>query len=464
MKRFFARKIRSFFHAQEGAALPLIGFAFFAMVGAAGMAIDLSRAQITQARLSNALDSAGLAAGSIASSGDVEAVAQKYFNANFPPGFMGSNLGTLSVVPDSENKLIVLDIQGTVNTTFMKLFGFDTVDIAAHTEITRASRGMELVMVLDNTGSMAGSSLTALKNAANTLVGILYGSNETIENVWMGLVPFAQAVNIGTAHSSWTNGSFNWGPTSWMGCVDARETSGRDVTDDPPSVALFPKYYWACNASYNAWYGTNSSHNNCSTGTGRQYKSPLNTSLGPNKYCSQQITQMTKYKTTITNGINSMQAVGNTHIVLGAAWGWRMLSPQWRGIWGGEMNTDNLPLDYNTPLMDKVMIIMTDGANTISNSVRGAYGYLSEGKLGTTNATAAETQLNNRLTQVCNSAKSHGIIVYTIAFGSPGSSIENLLRSCATKPEYYFNSTNNGELQSAFEQIGDALANLRISK
>lgn len=454
--------------SQEGAAMPIIGLGIFMMVAATGVAIDMSRVQIAQTRLTNALDAAGLAAGSIANSGDIDATAYKYFNANFPTGYMGSHLGTMSITPSNENNLIVLDIAGSVDTTFMRVVGVNSVNIAAHSEITRANKGMEIVMVLDNTGSMSGSKLTSLKSAANTLVDILYGSNESAENLWIGLVPFAQAVNIGSSRSSWTSNpsmpSPGWGSTSWMGCVDAREASNRDVTDDPPSTALFPKYYWTCHTSYNAWYGTNSSRNNCGTGSGLQYKSGLGTSLGPNKSCSQAVTPMTKFKSTIISAVNNMQAVGNTHIVLGAGWGWRMLSPRWRGLWGGEMDTDELPLDYNTPLMNKVMILMTDGANTIDNSNRGGYWYLSNGKLGTTNQSSAVTQLNTRLSQVCTSAKDNGILVYTIAFGSPGSSIETLLENCATKPEYFFNSTSSGELQSAFQQIGDSLANLRISK
>lgn len=458
----------SFLLAQDGAAMPLIGLGLFMMVAATGAAIDMSRAQIAQTRLTNALDAAGLAAGSVANSGDVEAVAQKYFDANFPVDYMGSNLSDLQISTANENNLIILDVQGTVDTTLMKVIGIDTVNISAHSEITRANRGMEIVMVLDNTGSMSGSKLTALKDAANTLVNILYGTNETSENLWIGLVPFAQAVNIGSSRASWTSNpsmpSPGWGTTSWMGCVDAREASNRDVTDDPPSVALFPKYYWTCHTSNNAWYGTNSNRNNCSTGSGLQYRSGLGTSLGPNRSCSQAITPMTKYKSTITSGINSMAARGNTHIVLGAAWGWRMISPRWRGLWGGEMNTDNLPLDYDTPLMDKVLILMTDGANTIDNSNKGGYWYLSDGKLGTTTQSSAVTELNDRLSEVCESAKDNNILVYTIAFGSPGSTIENLLEACATKPEYFFNSSSTGELQSAFQQIGDSLANLRISK
>ena len=48
----------------------------------------------------------------------------------------------------------------------------------------------------------------------------------------------------------------------------------------------------------------------------------------------------------------------------GLAWGWRVLSPRWRGLWGG--NTPNTrPLDYKTANTDKVAVILTDGDNQV---------------------------------------------------------------------------------------------------
>ncbi len=468
MRRFIRRNI---FASEHGAALPLVGLGLFMLLGSAGVSIDMGRAQIVQSKMSNALDSAGLAAGSVASTANLSTEARKYFDVNFPPGYMATNIENFTVSATANNAMITLDVNGTVNTTFMKIFGINTVAVSAHSEITRASKGMELVLVIDTTGSMTDSAgggvskMTAAKSAATDLINILYGSNTTLDNLWVGLVPFAQAVNIGTSRASWTtNTAFNWGTTSWGGCVDARYASNRDTTDDPPSVATFPKYYWPCHTSYNAWYGTNSSRNNCSTGSGLQYKT-LNNDLGPNKYCSQPVTPLTSNKNTVINAISTLQPDGNTHIVLGAAWAWRMLSPRWRGIWGGEMDTDNLPLDYNTSLMNKVVVLMTDGDNTISNSTRGAYWYLSNGTLGTTNQSTAENQLDTRTQSVCTSMKNNGILVYTIAFGTGISvSAQNMLRTCASKPDFYFYTPTSADLQTAFHLIGDSLANLRISK
>jgi hypothetical protein len=266
-------------------------------------------------------------------------------------------------------------------------------------------------------------------------------------------VPFSQAVNVGSSRTSWiASNSFYYGSTSWGGCVDAREASSRDVTDDPPSVARFPAYYWP-DDSRNDWRTS-----------GGSVRSGIGPTLGPNKSCPQAVTPMTGNKSTILSGINAMTAVGNTHINLGAAWGWRMLSPRWRGLWGGTMDAASLPLNYNTTLMNKAAIIMTDGDNTMDNSNRTAYWYLSDNKLGTTNQSTAESRLDSRLSQICTSMKNNNIIVYTISFGTISSSSATMMRNCATQADFYFASPSSADLQNAFRQIGDSLANLRVSR
>jgi hypothetical protein len=145
--------------------------------------------------------------------------------------------------------------------------------------------------------------------------------------------------------------------------------------------------------------------------------------------------------------------------------GYRLISPHWRNYWGGQMSTNNLPLDYHTPLMNKIVVLLTDGDNTIDNTSRGGYWYLSNGKLGTTNQATAVSRLDSRTLEVCNTMKANGVVIYTIGLGTQISTAgQNLLRSCATNPSYYFASPTTSQLQTIFAQIGDSLANLRISK
>jgi len=444
--------------SQSGSVIVTVAFGILAMTGATGLAVDIGRAQLAQSKLSSALDAAGLAAGSNLNTVDLDAEVTKYLNINFD-NYLGTTLTNVTADVDSTGSVISLAADGYINTSFMRYFGFETVPISAQSEITRATSGLELVMALDNTGSMAGTSLSDLKTAASDLVEILHG-NGTSENLWIGLVPFAQAVNVGASRTSWVSSSYlaskTWGPTSWGGCVDARQTGG-DVTDAPPSSQIFYPYYWPDDTN-NDWITTTTKKGKTTT------TYTINASRGPNKYCSQEVTPMTDDKQAILDKINAMVAVGNTHVNLGAVWAWRMLSPRWRGLWGGEMDTNNLPLDYNTQHMNKAAIIMTDGENTMSNTVHTAYWYLSDARLGTTNGTTAVANLNTRLATVCNAMKQNNIIVYTIAFGNPGSNIESLLRNCATQPDYYFDTPDGDELKKAFRMIGNSLSNLRVSK
>ncbi len=444
------------FFAEQGSVMPVIGILVVALIGSSGAAIDTGRGQLVKAKLSSSLDAAGLAAASTVSTVALQAETEKYLNANFN-GYMGATIIDVGIEPNADNTIFTLSATAEVPTSFMKIMGMDKITVVAESEITRASSGLELVMVLDNTGSMSGSKLTSLKSAATTLVNILYGDQTTVEDLWIGLVPFSQAVNVGTGNASWlAANSFDWHGVAWKGCVDAREGSGEDITDSPPTVSspqtLFPQYFWPDDGDNN-WL-TN----------GGNLRSGIGDTKGPNKYCPQAVTPMTGVKDTILSGINAMTANGNTHIGLGAVWGWRMLSPRWQNIWGGEMSANGLPLAYNTPKMNKAVIVMTDGDNVISNDSRGAYWYLNNGKLGTTNQSSAEAQLDTRLGQVCTSMKNNNIIVYTISFGSISTSSQTMLRNCASQSDFYFPSPDSATLSEAFKAIGDSLSSLRVSK
>lgn len=443
-------------HAQSGSVMVIVAFAIFAMLGATGLAVDIGRAELAQAKLSSALDAAGLAAGANMSTTDIEAEVVNYLNANYND-YLSSTLTDVDVTVNASNTVITVSVDGYINTSIMTYFGFDTVAISADTEITRATSGLELVLALDNTGSMGSSGIAALKSASTDLVNILFGDG-TANNLYIGLVPFTQAVNVGSNKTAWLSGTaHNWGPTSWGGCLDARYT-GNDVTDEPPSTEAFEAYYWP-DDSNNNWITTTTKKGKTTT----TYN--VTSSKGPNKGCPQRVLEMTSDQQSVLDAIDTMVSDGYTHINLGAVWAWRMLSPRWRGLWGGEMDAEGLPLDYNTPRMNKAVVLMTDGENTMSSSVRTAYWYPSSGRLGPSTAISdEEDELDDRLSTVCSAMKANNIIVYTIAFNNPGSNVENLLRNCASQDAYYFDSPSASELRAAFQTIGDSLSNLRVSR
>jgi len=441
--------------------LPLIGLSAVALIATMGLAVDTGRALLVHSKLLTSADASGLAIGARLSTSDMNAEARKFVDANFPAGYAGATVTGVSASANADGSVITVNATATMPTTLLQLVGVNSVDLDVVSEVTRGVAGLELVLALDNTGSMYGQKLAALKTASKDLLDIVFGEDDVADKLYVGIVPFSQSVNIGKSRSGWLRGQalsdLDWGPTEWAGCVEAQhgftnaqKTATVDTTDMPPSARKLNPYYWPDDAN-NDWKKGNGQYN-------------VTWYSGPNLLCPAEVTPMTSSKSKLTAAVDKMQAVGWTYINLGASWAWRMLSPNWRGEWGGDMNANDLPLDYNTVGMSKAVVIMTDGDHEISPDWYGAYGYLSEKRLKTKNKEAAEAEMDSRLKTVCTNMKNNNIIVYTVVFGTLTQTTEEMMRDCATQPDFYFSSPTAADLKTAFKTIGDSLANLRVSR
>ena len=289
-RRTVLNRLARFGKSEDGAVLPLIGIAALVLVGVMGFAIDLGRAQLVHTKLLNSADAAGLAVGArLSTVADINVEAAKFVRANFPSGYADATITSVSASANELGDIITVNASARVPTTLMKLLGIQKVDVNVTSEVTRQTTGLELVLVLDTTGSMS-DSMDELKKAARDLVNIVFGSDETAPNLYVGLVPFSQSVNVGPDRTSWIEDgaieSKEWGPSSWAGCVDARTTSNRDQADDPPSVAAFKPYYWAdfeddkdADSSANDWTWTEKTGKGQNKKTVRHYK--ISDTTGP---------------------------------------------------------------------------------------------------------------------------------------------------------------------------------------
>jgi Flp pilus assembly protein TadG len=452
-----ARLLNRFVRSDAGVVAPMIGLMLLVLIGCVGIAIDTGRGVLVKARLVDALDAAGLAVGARLSTSDFTADAKKFVEANFKSGYSGAKVTSVVATPNAEKTVVSLSATAEMPTAFMRLFGTEMVNVRATSEVTRESPGLELVIALDNTGSMAGD-MGALRTAANSLVDIVFGNAATGKNLYVGLVPFAQAVNIGSTtavhygfsyaadHSSWMApqpSSMNeYYPTYWGGCVMARSGDDDRNVELPTGAKKFEYYYFP---------------------KGTMSKAEYEAKLGPNYKCSSPLLPMTPTKQKVKDAITLMRSGGNTYLNLGAVWSWRMLDPSWRGFWKGDMASNALPLNYNTRNMSKAAVLMTDGKNEVSEEYS-AYGKLSEGRLGTTDASAANAELNDRLVTVCGRMKAAGIRVYTVAFRNPPEALQTIMRNCASQADYFFPANDTVALNKSFKTIGDSLASLRVSK
>lgn len=453
--------LKKFKDDTTGSILVYASLAMIPVVGFAGMAIDTARGYMLRSHLSESIDAATLAAGKSLTALDIETDVNRYFTLNFGANYMNARVDGPHVNYIEDTNEIRVSATATIDTTFMKLMGRDTLDVSAKTKIQRNVRGMELVLVMDNTGSMRDSGkMTAMKNAAQELIDILYGSRETVDNFWVGLVPYVASVNIGNHYTNWLQGytPSSYNPTTWKGCVEAR-TAPYDQNDAPPNVQRFRPYFYP-SASDNNWPSV------------RPENHWQNDGRGPNLGCGPAITPLTAEKSIVSEAIDEMLPWhrGGTLTNIGLVWGWRVLSPRWRGWWNGV--DSELPMDYETPLMDKVVIVLTDGVNQFhnfnGNSPQGsdytAYRRRNQGVLGVTSDAAVTAEVNTRMSTVCSAMKQEGILIYTITFQLNNATTQNLFRNCATSPGHYYNSPTNAELATVFRRIGNELSNLRITE
>ncbi|MFT3972252.1 MAG: VWA domain-containing protein [Amaricoccus sp.] len=436
---------------------------------------------LLRSRLSKSLDAAGLAAGRYALESNAKEVARDYFDANFGQG--GDAVVTeFNFSLDDTKHFVTLTARAKTPTYFMRIFGQTEMDVFATTEVERQTNGMELALVLDNTGSMAGTNFNNMQKAALDLIDILFGDEEEVDNVWVSLTPYVASVNIGPSHTSWLNLTDQalttpsvFGSEGWKGCVMA-QAMPYDGDDTPPTVQKLSSYLYP-KAIDNNWPPIRSS---------ATY--PNETATGPNLACPTAITPLTKSKTTIKAGLNAMKSWrrGGTTSNLGLTWGWRTISPRWRGLWGDA----DLPLDYsgdNEDFIDKVVVILTDGENvffdlpySVSKGVVTSPGdtttpsdYTAYGRanaagpvgLAKTSAPAGKSVLDSRMAATCKAMKAEGIRIYSILFASSiSTATKSLWETCASSPAMYYLAPTGAELSAAFKAIGGQLANLRIVK
>ncbi len=518
--------LRAFARETGGSVAILFGVALIPLLIGVGVAVDYGRALIVRERMADAADAAALAIGSWPGLTEAELTtkAQQFFNANYPPSEIGA-IGKLNVQLSGDD--ISISVSGTVPTTFMKLANFDSLDVGVTNKITKKQRNIEVVLVLDTTGSMKGAKLTAMKTAAKKMVETLFNGKATSDTLRIGVVPYSGAVNIGSdkLNSGWldtatysssnasknpiafedldkTNGMsalelYKKVDKSWLGCVRERSASDTyELTDQPPSsgtpASLWVPYFapdepsktnkskcetdsafandYICEANSTATC-VNPAPSGASSEVKEDFQRQYITSKyksfsgsgGPNYNCPPAaVTPLTSTKSTVIKAIDALVADGNTVIPAGLLWGWRVLSPAEPFTQGST---------YDDEKWVKALVLLTDGENMVSGgsngfnkSVYNAFGYAKNGHLGNTNGSQAESNLNTKTSTVCEGIKGKDIQVYTIGFQVSGNTITNLLKNCATKPDMFYNSPSNQQLEIVFADIAQGLSELRIAQ
>lgn len=274
--RFFKRLIRD----QSGGAAVVIGAALLPTLAAVGAAVDGGYAVVVRNQLGAAVDSAALAGGRAYFDDDRDSQVRNFFDSNFNLGSAGVTVRSFDITepnsrrndddddddddggeargngrangPASTQTLFRLKVEASaaVPTVFMRVFGYNSVNISAAATAVREQAPLELVLALDNTGSMQLSAGTktrirALKDATRDLLSALYGNPDSTghgggppnPNLKVGILPYTSFVNVG-GHLTREGAArgvnyldmpsgYRYGtsqPLDWKGCVDADQT------------------------------------------------------------------------------------------------------------------------------------------------------------------------------------------------------------------------------------------------
>jgi len=487
-------------------------------------AADLARATSAKSQLQDALDAAALAAARTNATTDAQlkTAGDRYLGQNLKLG-SDYHLVASNFRFGTDGKVIAT-AQVNVKPFVAGLVTGGDMTINAASEVVRADMKVEIALVLDTTGSMnEGNKLDDMKDAAQAFVLKMkdLSDKHVLPNaVKISLVPFANTVRVdGTTYrnSEWVdqNGAspindeifttdtgnqhanrfqlLSTLGTTWRGCMEMRKPP-YDIQDDAPTTAtpatLYTPYF-AVDEPDSQTTGYGSDYNNdyvkdYSGGGGQSNnwrvrqglinkygnskRDTLDSGFGPNAGCGvSRMSRLTTSFSTLLTEIDNLEASGNTNIPIGLMWGWNTLTPQ-------APFSDGVA--YNAPDTKKIIVLMTDGENTMSqrdtpnDGTYAATGYIWQGRVlkssGATLQQGASTAertaaLDSRLQKLCDNIKGKGIEIYTIRVEVETGTNE-LLKTCASGRDYFYDVQSSSTLTQVFESVAGQIAALHLSR
>ncbi|MGB8813881.1 MAG: pilus assembly protein TadG-related protein [Paracoccaceae bacterium] len=514
------RRLRQFGRDEDGALIIFALVLFFLMVMMGGVSVDLMRHEAKRTTLQQTLDRAVLAAASLQQELDPEAVVRDYFDK----AGMTQYLNGVTVDEGMNYRVVDADASADTNPFFMHMVGVEQFDAFADSGAEQRISNVEISMVLDISGSMKGSRITALRPAARDFIDTVIGSSEP-GRVTVSIVPYQSQVQVGDKLMN------QFIPVAQR---DHSSSFCMDLTSAQYTAVALPTSPLPQQAGH------------------FDAESDQSTKTATDFFCQNisgnVITPLSADAAYLKGRVNAMAVDGWTAIDIGMKWGALLLDPASQPVVSGliaagavEPEFEGRPLDPEAENVLKVVVIMSDGENTTELRLKpgyysgdsniykrtsnGAlslyhaarsgttkYYWLSDSKwhtapdgglAGSTRLTypqlwkdytvkwvaksiyskalnggtdsGANTWYNNfvqndaslknaRLSNVCSAARAKGIVVFAIGFEAPVAG-RTALRDCASpdRDQHYFNASTV-DIGSAFSAIANQISNLRLTQ
>jgi Flp pilus assembly protein TadG len=205
--RRWTERLTAFFKDRRGNVALIFGLSLPVMVLMTVGGVDIHRASTVRVNLQDALDASALAAARspYTQAADIQRVGMDTLKANLTnyPNIILREDKTTFVLNDDQVVVAKgsVDVKTLVANIFLPPYGQfmdDYLPVGAYSEVNRSSRNIEVALVLDITGSMAGDRIADLKAAARDLVDLVVQPVQTPWYSKVALVPYSNSVNPGS--------------------------------------------------------------------------------------------------------------------------------------------------------------------------------------------------------------------------------------------------------------------------
>jgi Flp pilus assembly protein TadG len=361
---------RHLFHAfardEDGALVAFGIFLFLMILMVGGIGVDVMHSEMKRTRLQHTLDRAILAAADMDQTRDAQDVVEDYFDKSNMDGYL------TSVTHDSglNYRTVSATANWTHNTNFMKMVGVDTLAVPAAGTAEERIGNIEISMVLDVSGSMGSNSrLTNLKTAAKQFVQTMDDNTED-DTLSISIVPYAAQVSMPDGVFDHMNVA---GENAFANCLNFTSNDYDEAGISPTSSYDRTMHFSWSSSTYdnrdnNPKSKVNDGYIDCNTASSRESAILQNDTEALKTY------------------IDSMHAEGNTSIDVGMKWGTALIDPDFRPVIEQLVDqneeTDNgmvqkvfadRPYDYGTNESLKIIVVMSDGQNTLQHSIENGY-------------------------------------------------------------------------------------------
>jgi Flp pilus assembly protein TadG len=429
---------RRFLGAKEGNIAVIFAIAAVPVISFVGAAIDYTRANSARSSMQAALDSTALMLakdltdGTISTS-QITEKAQAYFTALYHNSDAKNvTINATYTAASGNGSTILINGAGKVNTDFMRVAGFPTLDFNTSSTSAWGNVRMRVAMALDVTGSMAwDGKMPAMQTAAKSLIDQLSPLAKNPGDIYISIIPFAKDVNVGASNYN----------QSWVDFTDWETKNGNCSTSwyRRKSTCVANGAIWTP-ASHNTWNG-------CVWDRDQDYDTKntapvsgnLPTLFPAEQYSGCPVALMPlSYNWTALKGlIDTMTPSGNTNQGIGMAWAWQSLA---------QTAPLNAPAKDSSYTYKDAIILLSDGLNTQNRWYTSA------------------SSIDARQKILCDNAKAANVTIYTVQVNTGGDAESSVLKYCASGTDKFYHIKSASQTLTVFNSIGTSLAKLRVAK